>query len=68
MERDPKLERIFIMALGEISKDKEFIVSSLTLMNTDEMRLKVLHYLYDNENATKSDVMKKMAYISVGKE
>ena len=68
MERDPKLERIFIMAMAEISKDKEFIVSSLTLMNTDEMRLKVLHYLYDNENAIKSDVMKKMAYISVGKE
>lgn len=66
MKPDKKLEELFIIAISEIYDNKDFIISALTLMNTDEQRRKILNYLIENENVSKSDLKRKMAYISVG--
>lgn len=55
------------MAVADVYNNKDFIVSALTLMKTDEQRKKVLDYLKSNETATRNDLEEKMAFISVGK-
>lgn len=67
MERDAKLQQIFIRAIADITDDKNFIVSALTLLDTDEQRVKLIDYMRTNKELTKKDLQKKMAYISVGK-
>lgn len=67
MVQDKRLQQIFIMAVADVYNNKDFIVSALTLMKTDEQRKKVLDYLKSNETATRNDLEEKMAFISVGK-
>ena len=66
MKHDKKLEELFIIAISEIDDNKDFIISALTLMDTDEQRRNILNYLIENENVSQSDLKEKMAYISVG--
>lgn len=66
MENDKKIEELFILAVAEVDNNKDFIISAITLMKTDEQRKKVLDYLLKNKIATKNDLKEKMAYISVG--
>lgn len=66
MERDKELEKDFIRTLATKCRDRDFIISSLTLMDEDEMRKKVIQYIHDNPQATVSDIKVKMAFISVG--
>ncbi|MCR4924181.1 MAG: hypothetical protein K5931_09275 [Lachnospiraceae bacterium] len=47
--------------------DRDFLGSSLALMNTKEKRQIVIDYIQDHPDATKSDLEEVMLYISIGK-
>ena len=66
MDRDKELEKDFIRTLATKCRDRDFIISSLTLMDEDEMRKKVIQYIHDNPQATVSDIKVNMAFINVG--
>ena len=67
-QRRDELQKIFISSIASVDCEREFIVSSLTLMNTDELRRKVIEFIYKNPNASKRDLQVVMAFFSAGKE
>ena len=60
MERDKELEKDFIRILATKCRDGDFIISSLTLMDEEEIRKEVIQYIHNNPQATVSDINEKM--------
>lgn len=67
-QRQDELQKKFISSVATVDCEKEFIVSSLTLMDTDELRSKVIEFIDKNPNISKKELQTVMAFFSVGKE
>ena len=53
MGRDREIEKKFIRKLASVVQDKDFIVSSLRLMDNDTKRNEVISYINKHPNTSK---------------
>ena len=65
MGRDREIEKKFIRKLASVVQDKDFIVSSLRLMDNDTKRNEVISYINKHPNTSKKEIEAKMFYITI---
>ena len=65
MGRDIEIEKKFIRKLASVVQDKDFIVSSLRLMDNDTKRNEVISYINKHPNTSKKEIETKMFYITI---
>lgn len=65
MGRDREIEKEFIKKIASVVQNKDFIVSSLRLMDDDAKRKEVITYINKHPNVSKKEIESKMFYITI---
>lgn len=65
MGKNREIEKEFIQKIASVVQNKDFIVSSLRLMDDDVKRKEVIDYINKHPNVTKKEIEAKMFYITI---
>ena len=65
MERNRKIEKEFIRRMAMHVQNESFIISSLRLMDTDELRINIIEYLKKHPTADRREIEGKMFYLAI---
>lgn len=65
MGRDREIEKELIKKLASAVKNRDFIISSLRLMDDDAKRIELIEFLNKHPKATKNEIEVKMFHMSI---